>query len=500
MKCYLQGHRFHYEMENLARLFFPCEKIEMKYALPPEKREEDDIAFLSIASEGQAARFTVWFSPLGEETIREEQCVPDGALLPAAEQERRLGVMFFSVLQRATGQRPAWGIITGIHPVKLLRQKSDEMGEPAAVRLFREDWLVQEEKLSLLTRVMKVQAPYVALTKEDTCSLYLSVPFCPSRCSYCSFISQSVEGAKKLIPEYARLMLREIAETAEVVRRLGLTVQSVYVGGGTPTTFSAEQLSAMLQAVRQSFDLSACREITVEAGRPDTVTPEKLQALLEQGVTRISINPQSMHDDVLRAIGRRHTAEDTRRAFALAREMGFDNINMDLIAGLPLDTPEKFRQTLEEVCAMDPESVTVHTLALKHAARMMRDEEVRERHRSSQNAAVMVQDAGEKLTREGYAPYYLYRQSRMAGNLENTGWAKPGKECLYNIITMDEIHTVLSCGAGGVTKLCDPFSTDIERIFNFKYSYEYVSRFDEILERKKGMEEIYARFRARAGR
>ena len=161
----------------------------------------------------------------------------------------------------------------------------------------------------------------------------------------------------------------------------------------------------MLQAVRQSFDLSACREITVEAGRPDTVTPEKLQALLEQGVTRISINPQSMHDDVLRAIGRRHTAEDTRRAFSLAREMGFDNINMDLIAGLPLDTPEKFRETLEEVCAMDPESVTVHTLALKHAARMMRDEEVRERHRSSQNAAVMVQYAGEKLTREGYAPY-----------------------------------------------------------------------------------------------
>ena len=146
MKCYLQGHRFHYEMENLARLFFPCEKIEMKYALPPEKREEDDIAFLSIAPQGQAARFTVWFSPLGEETIREEQCVPDGALLPAAEQERRLGVMFFSVLQRATGQRPAWGIITGIHPVKLLRQKSDEMGEEAAVRLFREEWLVQEEK------------------------------------------------------------------------------------------------------------------------------------------------------------------------------------------------------------------------------------------------------------------------------------------------------------------------------------------------------------------
>ena len=260
---------------------------------------------------------------------------------PPAEQERRLGVLLFTVLQALTGQTPAWGIITGVHPVKLLRQKSEEVGLLAAEEFFRDKWLVSDEKIALMRRVLQIQEPYVALNQPNSCSLYLSVPFCPSRCSYCSFISQAVEGAKKLVEPYVTLLLREIEETAAIARQVGLQIQSVYMGGGTPTTFSASQLTAVIEKVREQFDLSHCVEFTVEAGRPDTVTKEKLQALLNGGVTRISINPQSMHDDVLRAIGRRHTVADTLRAFSLARDMGFDNINMDLIAGLPLDTPGK---------------------------------------------------------------------------------------------------------------------------------------------------------------
>lgn len=500
MKVYLIGHDFLYEMENLVRLFFPCDRIEMiENAVGHEDPGQDDGAWLTIApGKENTLQYTVKVTLLGQAPCERQESGP--AMDPPAEQERRLGVLLFTVLQTLTGQTPAWGIITGVHPVKLLRQKSEEVGLLSAEAFFRDKWLVSDEKIALMRRVLKVQEPYVALNQPNSCSLYLSVPFCPSRCSYCSFISQAVEGAKKLIEPYVTLLLREIEETAAIARQVGLQVQSVYIGGGTPTTFSASQLTAVIEKVREQFDLSHCVEFTVEAGRPDTVTKEKLQALLSGGVTRISINPQSMHNDVLRAIGRRHTVEDTWRAFSLARDMGFDNINMDLIAGLPLDTPEKFRQTLKAIEELSPESVTVHTLALKHAARMMRDEEVRDNHRRGETARQMVEDAGRALTRQGYAPYYLYRQSRMAGNLENTGWSRGGKECLYNIITMDEIHTVLSCGAGGVTKLCDPFSTDIKRVFNFKYSYEYVSRFEEILQRKKQIVTGYEEFLHRAGK
>ena len=263
---------------------------------------------------------------------------------------------------------------------------------------------------------------------------------------------------------------------------------SFYIGGGTPTSFTADQLKMITDAVRESIDLSKVQEYTVEAGRPDTITREKLQVLFDAGVTRISVNPQTFNDEVLSNIGRKHTVADFYEAFRTAREIGFDNINMDLIAGLPGDTAESFADSLRQAIALDPENLTVHTLALKRSSELVTEKEW---HKAALETVQMLDTASELLTKAGYKPYYMYRQSKCIGNLENVGWCKPGRECIYNVFMMEEIHTVLAAGGGAVTKLKDPYSTKIERIFNFKYPYEYVSRFDELLARKSRVASFY---------
>ena len=414
-----------------------------------------------------------------------------------AETEYGMVSLLFDAFCAHTGKMPRWGMLTGIHPIKLLRQLTEQHGEAEAARLFREKYFVSNEKSALAVRTLRAQKPITDKVRENDYSLYISVPFCPTRCAYCSFVSQSVEKAKKQIPEYHRLLLEELKETAKVADALGLNLRAVYVGGGTPTTFSAEQLSEMIRVVKDSFDMSQCEELTVEAGRPDTIDRAKLEALLKSGVSRISINPQTLQDNVLENIGRRHTAQQTVDAFHLAREAGFTNINMDLIVGLPGDTYETFCDTIEKVIALDPENVTVHALALKRSSFITQSGEINKAHADAALADRMMAYAEKRLTERGLEPYYLYRQSRMAGNLENTGWAKPGTECAYNIFTMDETETVLACGAGGVTKLKNPYSEDLSRIFNFKYSYEYISRYPEILERKEGIAKQYEQFRKR---
>lgn len=327
------------------------------------------------------------------------------------------------------------------------------------------------------------------MSRPESCSLYIAIPFCPTRCSYCSFVSSSVEKSFRLIPDYVRLLQEEIRATARLISELGLRLETVYFGGGTPTAISAGQLADLLGTVRESCDLSHCREFTVEAGRPDTVTVEKLDVLKTRGVTRISINPQTLSDEVLHIIGRKHTTAQTFEAFALARRHGFGNINMDLIAGLPGDGEEGFRRSIDGVLALGPESVTVHSLALKRAANLYQT--FGRQPCGPQTAGAMLDYADETLLQRGYVPYYLYRQSRMAGNLENTGWAKPGFESYYNVFIMEECQTILACGAGAVTKLRDPHSDRLERIFNFKYPYEYVNRFSEMMKRKERVREFY---------
>lgn len=486
MTLIIDGHSFHYEMENLCRLFCPQEKI-LVTENAPEPGETGLLAYTGLKERPDGSSLLTVRLSCGDSTKNSAVLLPAG--MPAEEQKRRMAVALWEMLAERFGFRPGWGILTGVRPVKLFGKIAAEKGTGAAVDCFRDKLLVSAEKAELARETWKNEERILKGSRPDGFSLYLSIPFCPTRCSYCSFVSSSVEKTFRLIPQYVELLCEEIRRTAEIARNLGLRAQTVYFGGGTPTALSADQLTALISAVRENFDLSACREFTVEAGRPDTVTPEKLAAMKLGGVTRISINPQTLNDEVLKVIGRKHTSAQTLSAFALAREHGFGNINMDLIAGLPEDTPDSFRNTLEGVLRLSPESITVHTLALKRAARLNREGEPG----NAEAAAQMLAFADEALLGAGYLPYYLYRQSRMVGNLENTGWAKPGYENLYNVFIMEECQSVLACGAGAVTKLRDPGSERIERVFNFKYPYEYIGRYEEILSRKEQVSEFYGK-------
>ena len=383
-----------------------------------------------------------------------------------------------------------WGILTGVRPVKLLRRLAEESSEEQAVKKFEKDFFVSNEKIALSRETEHNERKILELSKPESFSLYVGIPFCPSRCSYCSFVMASIERAEKLIKPYTKLLCEEIKRTAEIANKLGLRLETVYFGGGTPTTLSAEQLDTVLGTVNNSFDMSTCREFTVEAGRPDTIDIAKLFALKENKVDRISINPQTVNDEVLKTIGRKHTAQQFFDAFELARKCGFDNINTDLIAGLPTDTPESFKNSLDSIVRLNAECITVHTLCMKRASRLT-TEGVTLDLQQARDAREMLAYTQNILGQNEYIPYYMYRQSRMVGNLENVGWSKRGFESLYNVYVMDETHTILACGSGGVTKLKRNNPDYLERIFNFKYPYEYIDRFDELIQRKSGIMQFY---------
>ena len=483
MKLCCIGHSFRYEMEKLCRLFLPFEKIEVTDAILNDN---------SVAVTKQDKEHIYASLKIGE-TFFEKSGVLNKNYNDR-DAERELAALLFECFSEITGYSPKWGIVTGIRPARLYSAVIKELGsEEAAKEFFSKKFFVNEEKISLCSETHLSEESIIGLSKNNSFSLYLSVPFCPTRCSYCSFVSHAVEKAEKLIPEYVEYLCKEIKETAEIARQNNLKLETVYMGGGTPTTLSAEQLKKVLSLVRESFDFSAVKEFTVEAGRPDTITKEKLIALKNCGVDRISINPQTMSDKVLSVIGRAHTSQQTVDAFKLAREVGFDNINMDLIAGLPEDTFEGFKETLNKILELAPESVTVHSLSLKRSSRMNINGNFPEIE-VGKIADKMVAYARETLSSYGIIPYYMYRQSKTVGNLENVGYAKKGKECLYNVYIMDETHTILACGASAVTKMREPGGDYIERIFNFKYPYEYINRFDELMERKKGIGEFYSKY------
>ena len=477
-----KGHSFNYETEKLYRLFFPFEKIKITEEIAEDEKIavtwlKDSTCYASLEINGEKAEYS----------LEAEQ--------NASEKDIELGIAtaLFKCLIKLTGYLPKWGLLTGVRPAKLFARLSDQFGQEYAEDYFSNKLFVSPEKISLCKESHKKEEKIISLSSGDSFSLYVSVPFCPTRCSYCSFVSHSVEKAGKLIEQYVPLLCKEIKETAVYAKNNDLKLKTVYIGGGTPTTLSAQQLIKIIQCIKESFDLSFLLEFTVEAGRPDTVTAEKLKALKDHGVSRISINPQTTNNDVLKAIGRSHTKEQFINAFNLAREIGFDNINTDLIAGLPTDTYESFENTIEEILKLSPESVTVHSLSFKRSSELSKknDSEVAKTYEQVDS---FVSLARTRLSQNGILPYYMYRQSKTVGNLENVGYAKQGKECLYNVYIMDETHTILGCGASAVTKLREPNGSYIERIFNYKYPYEYINNFDEILNRKSGINEFYKKY------
>lgn len=475
------NHKFHYEMENLCRVFYPYESIKVVHGF-----EESDPLTVTTSLEERNNGYFISVETDFESSVKkaEEFCNH------FEDCERRMAVLLFGLLREITGYTPQWGILTGVRPSKLMNALISEMGEDGAKNYFCDKLLVSPEKTELAMNVAEAEAKIMKMSDEKSFSLYVSIPFCPTRCNYCSFVSHSIAQAKKLLPEYVDKLCLEIRQTAEIVKELGLRLESVYWGGGTPTTLSAEQLERICTEIANDFDFSEIREYTIEAGRADTVTADKLDVMKKMGVGRISINPQTFNDDVLLAIGRKHTVADVKNVYALAREKGFDNINMDLIAGLTTDTFESFCNSVDTAIALNPENITLHTLALKRSSNIVTGGVDVE---SGETANKMLRYAQNKFYSAGYVPYYMYRQSRSLGNLENVGWCKKDYECLYNVFMMEECHTVLAVGAGAVTKLKEPFGRNIERIFNFKYPYEYISRFDTILERKAYIKEFYSK-------
>ena len=377
---------------------------------------------------------------------------------------------------------PAWGALAGVRPTKITTKHLLEGGTTQSARkLLKDIYYVTEPRIDLALDCSQSTVKAANLLRPEDISLYVGIPFCPTRCTYCSFVSRSVGKRTELLEPYLQALQKELALTGKLLEKSGKKVRTIYIGGGTPTTLSSTQMANLLDGIRDSFDLSRCLEFTVEGGRPDTLDAEKLQVIRQHGADRMSINPQTMMDPVLRACGRPHTARDVELRYQEAVRAGFDAINMDLIAGLPKDDYAGFCHSLDAVAAMEPANITVHTLALKKGADLF---ERRENLPSGEEVAQMVEYANERLTQLGYRPYYLYRQKYMSGSFENVGWSKDGKDCLYNIYMMEELHTILSLGGGGMNKVNLPDGS-LQRFHNPKFPEQYIEGIDDVLKQKE---------------
>ena len=390
----------------------------------------------------------------------------------------------YQMLSKATGKTLPWGNLTGIRPVKMaMGMLESGMKNTEIARYMRDQYLVSPEKTALAVTIANRERDILKnIDYENGYSLYVGIPFCPSICLYCSFGSHPLERWTKRVDEYLDALCKELTFIREEMGERKLT--TVYIGGGTPTTLEPEQLRRLLSHIQTTFDFTWVKEYTVEAGRPDSITREKLQVMKEFPVTRISVNPQTMNQKTLDVIGRKHTVEDTVNIFHMARELGFDNINMDLIIGLPGEGKEEVAHTLQKVENLHPDSLTIHSLALKRATRLnlFKDKYEEMSFENSQEIMEMTQQCARNM---GMGPYYLYRQKNIAGNFENVGYAEVDKAGIYNILIMEEKQTILAAGAGASTKFVFEHGTRIERVENVKDVNNYILRIDEMLERKR---------------
>ena len=466
MTLYLVNYGDIYEIEQLTRMFFrPLDCIKTDRAELAEDtiivEKDGNVFHLSANANGKSAKADVTVVP-GE--IKE-----DLQLCRAA----------YDMYVSLCGKTLLWGILTGVRPVRLCRNLYKKYNNIQTVKqIFKDRYGVSDEKLRLCEEIFALQKPILENIQPNDFSLYISIPFCPSRCSYCSFVSVSIKSAAHLMGEYTDRLCDEIRYTAKKAAASGMRLRTIYIGGGTPTAISASQLEQVMKTVSECFDLDGVLEYTVEAGRPDCTDIEKLRIIKKYGADRISINPQTFSDDVLKEIGRNHTTRDFIRCVKDAREVGFDCINMDLIAGLPLDTVEGFEKSLRGCIELGAENITVHTLTLKRASNLV----IRNEEHEYKNVPRMIAKNA-VLADYGYKPYYMYRQKSTVNNLENVGFTQFGHESMYNIYIMEEVQTIISCGAGGVSKVVGD-DGDIERVNNYKYPKEYIDNFPAILKRK----------------
>ena len=471
MKLQLVGHEDRYAVEQLQMaLFGPDREGEAVSSLHRGKKWLTAVTVITL--DGRKAR-AVRRMKVEDETVRLRR--------------RILQQSYYRAAAELLPVTPPWGALAGVRPTKITTKHILEGGtEASADALLRDIYYVTKPRRELAIDCSVSTVKAAGLMSDGDVSLYVGIPFCPTRCSYCSFVSRSVGKRTDLLEPYLQALEQELILTGKLLENSGRTIRTIYIGGGTPTTLSAPQMARLLDSIRDSFDLSRCIEFTVEGGRPDTLDAEKLRTIRNHGADRMSINPQTMEDDVLRACGRPHTAADVLLRYGEAVDAGFDAINMDLIAGLPRDSYDGFCRSLDTVAALAPANITVHTLALKKGADLF---EKRVALPDGDEVARMVEYANGTLRDLGYKPYYLYRQKYMSGSFENVGWSKDDKDCLYNIYMMEELHTILSLGGGGMNKVNLPDGT-LQRFHNPKFPEQYIEQIESVLDQKRELFEL----------
>lgn len=491
MPIVLIGNSFKYEVEATAKMFFPSgTRFDFVYAETEDNEllcgKPKYISAKTIQLNENSTEISVEIKLYEEHNAVSGRTVLDCTILSDKSRvEHELCRLIYHILSKLRGLTPPWGLMTGIRPVKkVIELMQNGVNDSEAERLLTEKYEISQKKYRLAYDTAVNQLPILNKIDSSAVSLYVSIPFCPTRCSYCSFVSHSMDSAVKLMPDYVNALCRELEIIGRIIKENNTKIDTIYFGGGTPSSLSAGDIRLIMEAVAKNFDLDNVREYSFEAGRADTITEEKLRVINELGADRISVNPQTLNDDVLRVIGRNHTSADFINAYETARKIGFRNINTDLIAGLPTETAESFRYTLDKMIELDPESITVHTLTIKRAADMYWGEG----KETSHPAAEMVDYSVKRLMESGYLPYYLYRQKNTLDNLENVGYAKKGFESYYNIFIMDETQTIIGAGCAASTKLVYP-DGKISRIHNYKFPYEYIRNFDKLMEKKEEITE-----------
>ena len=471
MKIQVTGNINEYYIQTLCMLFFPGVKFSKT-----ESAEADGLSVeVIVINTEQGAEATVTLhTEKGTAVCKHTEIGTSGSKV--SSEQIACGKAFFEAGKKLTGITPSWGILTGVRPAKLAISGLMNGKSKKEVRDFlTSEYLVSPKKASLVTEIASVENDLLAKANRSACSLYVSIPFCPSRCSYCSFVSFTSAKLLGLMDSYLVRLCHDINHTVDCIQELGIEIATVYIGGGTPTTLDEKQLEILLDTITSRIDPSTLQEFTVEAGRPDTITKEKLDIIKKHGVTRVSINTQTLNNDVLELVGRKHTAEQFFRAFEMARETEIPIINTDLIAGLPGEGFGSFSETIDTLIKLRPENLTFHTLCIKNAADFAHKKSNISAWHTFNETSKCVDYSQLSAKNAGYIPYYIYRQKNTIDNLENVGYALPGTEGLYNIYMMEEIHSIFAVGAGAVSKMVSRDGSTIDRIFEYKYPYEYLA-------------------------